>query len=139
MKSSNIFRVGIIKQLFGQLLGQLTLHPISVFPCQINQISDNSRTNNCIILHANKYSMIAEKPIKLTFIIKDKCRSMMRQILQQNFCLTTYADGGTTESLCSVTKAFSHTIKQSLHQYLYIIRCLLLKYRLIFFTSLESI
>ena len=54
---------GIIKQLFGRLFAryliylarenrywaQLTLRPISVFPCQINQISDCSRPNNCII------------------------------------------------------------------------------------------
>ena len=33
------------------------------------------------------------------------------------FFLTTYADGGITESLCSATKAFRHTIKQLLHQY----------------------
>ena len=46
---------------------------------------------------------------------------MMRQILQQNFFLTTYADGGITEySLCNAMKAFRHTIKQLLHQYQYI-------------------
>ena len=31
--------------------------------------------------------------------------------------LTTFADGGITESLCGATKAFRHTIKQILHQY----------------------
>ena len=29
----------------------------------------------------------------------------------------TYADGRATESLCSATRTFSHTIKQLLHQY----------------------
>ena len=57
------FWAGIIKQLFGQLLAryliyltrknrywaQLTLRPISALPCQINQTSDSSRPNNCLI------------------------------------------------------------------------------------------
>ena len=38
-----------------------------------------------------------------------------------DFCRTTYADGGGTESLCSATKPFSKTIKQLLHQYLKIL------------------
>ena len=42
---------------------------------------------------------------------------MMQQILQQNFCLMLYADCRTTETLCSATEAFSHTIKHLLHQY----------------------
>ena len=33
---------------------------------------------------------------------------------------TTYADGGITESLCSATKALTHTIRQLLYQYQYI-------------------
>ena len=42
----------------------------------------------------------------------------MRQILRQiKFCRATYANGRATESLCSATKAISHTIKQLLHQY----------------------
>ena len=57
----------IIKKLFGQLLvryliyltrenqywAQLTLRPISALLCQINQISDSSRPNNCILLFPN--------------------------------------------------------------------------------------
>ena len=60
------FWAGIIKQLFGQLLArhlvslarenwywaQLTLCPISALPCQINQILDSSRLNNCILFLA---------------------------------------------------------------------------------------
>ena len=49
----------------------------------------------------------------LTFIRKSKRHSMMQQI----FCRTTHADGRETESLCSATKTFSHTIKQLLYQY----------------------
>ena len=84
--------------------------------CHINQCSIS--VQYFARLHANKYCMIAEKPVMLknmftlTFIGKDKCRCMMQLILQQNFCLMTYAHGRTTESLCSVTKAFNHTIKQ---------------------------
>ena len=63
LKSGNIFFAGIIKRLFGQLLAryliylarenrywaQLTLCPISALTSQINQISDTSRPNNCIL------------------------------------------------------------------------------------------
>ena len=38
----------------------------------------------------------------------------MRQILREK---TTYADCRATESLCSETKTFSHTIKQLCYQY----------------------
>ena len=55
--------------------------------CHINQC--NASVQYFAILHANKYCMIAEKQTYktesmfiLTSIGKDKCRSMMRQILQ---------------------------------------------------------
>ena len=41
----------------------------------------------------------------------------MRQILRQKNCCATYANDRATESWCSTTKTFSHTIKQLLHQY----------------------
>ena len=90
--------------------------------CHINQC--NVSVQYFSILHADKYCTITEKPIKLkmrsllAFIPNNKRRSMMRQILRQKkFCHATYADGRATESLCSATKTFSHTIKQLLHQY----------------------
>ena len=60
------FWVGIIKQLFSQLLtryliylarenrywDQLTLRPISALPCQIKQILYSSLPNNCIIYNS---------------------------------------------------------------------------------------
>ena len=62
------FLAGIIKRSFGQLLAryliylarenrywaQLTLRPISALHCQINQISDSSRPNNCILFSSAK-------------------------------------------------------------------------------------
>ena len=66
------FRAGIIKQLSGQLLAryliylarenrywaQFTLLSISALPCQINQISDSSRPNNCLILRLGRKTSI---------------------------------------------------------------------------------
>ena len=63
-RSEAVQQAGIIKQLFGQLLAryliylvrenrywaQITLRPISALPCQIKQISDSSRPNNCIFI-----------------------------------------------------------------------------------------
>ena len=82
---------GIIKQLFGQLLAryliylarknqywaQLMLRPISALPCQINEISDSSQPNNCIIflIHSVRCTIncVLERllvfPIFETFII----------------------------------------------------------------------
>ena len=57
--------------------------------CHINQC--NANVQYFAILHADKYCTISEKPIKLkmrsplTFIPKNKRRSMMRQILRKNF------------------------------------------------------
>ena len=62
------------------------------------------------ILHDCRETYKTENAFISTFIHKDKCHSMIQQILQQTFCHTT-------ESLCRATKAFSHTINQLLHQY----------------------
>ena len=45
-----------VSDLFGKgdrYWAQLTLRPISALPCQINQISDSSRPNNCMLLFPN--------------------------------------------------------------------------------------
>ena len=60
-----------ISDLFGKgdrCWAQLTLCPISALPCQINQISDSSQPNNCIISSSStkvKFSPSADLTICL--------------------------------------------------------------------------
>ena len=68
-------------------------------------------------MHDFRETYKTENEFTSTFITKNKRRSIMRQILRQKILSRDIADGRATESLCSATKTFSHTIKQLLHQY----------------------
>ena len=84
------------------------LYRMAKIYCHINQW----------IFHDFRETNKSENMFALTFIRKNKCRSIMQHILRpKEFRRTTYADGRATESLGSATKTFSHTIKQLLHQY----------------------
>ena len=68
---------------------QLMLRPISALPCQINQISDSSRPNNCILLYLirNSCSLIGRLMIDIMLPRKPNiCR--VRDIML--FCKTQY-------------------------------------------------
>ena len=74
--------------------------------CHINQC--NASVQYFAILHADKYCTISEKPIKLkmrsllTFIPKNKRRSMMRQILRQKNFVARYMPMVARQNHCVV-------------------------------------
>ena len=70
------------------------------------------------ILHAIKEIHNTKNTLTLVFMLKNKRRSTMQHCLQQkNICRATYDDCRATESLRTVTKNFSRTIKQLFHQH----------------------
>ena len=72
------FWAGIIKQLFGQLLVRYLIYlayasPNIGSPCQINQISDSSRPNNCIIDSERSPQHAIPKWYAMSCVDRDNC------------------------------------------------------------------
>ena len=77
--------------------------------CHITQC--NAIVQYFAILHAVRETYNIKDTFTLTFIRKNKRRSTMRQSLRQKSFVARNTDCRATESLCNMTKNFSHTIK----------------------------
>ena len=81
--------------------------------CHINQW--DASVQYFAIFHAVKEIHNTKNTLTLAFILKNKRPCDI--VCNKNICRATYDDCRATESLRTVTKNFSHTIKQLFHQY----------------------